>query len=156
MLLLQNLITALEQLWANKLRSVLTVLGVIIAVMSTIVVVAVVQGFSGYVTTFLQGLGTNAMWVFPDRPPEYEATPSKSELVRADIDEVQQSCSAINRIAPLIIRQVKINYQNHDAKAELDGTTQEFQEIRSFFVNAGRCFGPIETDNHRQIGRAHV
>ncbi len=51
MLLLQNLITALEQIWANKLRSVLTVLGVIIAVMSTVVVVAVVQGFSGYVTT---------------------------------------------------------------------------------------------------------
>ncbi|HJT77131.1 MAG TPA: ABC transporter permease [Gemmataceae bacterium] len=151
MLLLQNFITALEQLWANKLRSVLTVLGVIIAVMSTIVVVAVVQGFSGYVTTFLQGLGTNAMWVFPDRPPEYEATPSKSELVRGDIEEVEQTCSAVTRIAPLIIRQVKINYQNHDTRIELDGTTQEFQDIRSFFVNAGRCFGPIETDNHRQV-----
>ena len=47
MLLLQNLLTALEQVWANKLRSVLTVLGVIIAVTSTIVVVAVVQGFLG-------------------------------------------------------------------------------------------------------------
>ncbi len=43
MLLLQNVLNACEQLWANKLRSVLTVLGVIIAVTSTLVVVAVVE-----------------------------------------------------------------------------------------------------------------
>jgi putative ABC transport system permease protein len=151
MLLLQNLITALEQLWANKLRSVLTVLGVIIAVMSTIVVVAVVQGFSGYVTTFLQGLGTNAMWVFPDVPDRYDAAPTKAELVRGDLDEVEQSCSAVTRIAPLIIRTSKVKYRDREAKGELTGTSSEFQEIRNFFVNAGRCFGPIETDNQRQV-----
>jgi putative ABC transport system permease protein len=151
MLLLQNLITALEQLWANKLRSVLTVLGVIIAVMSTIVVVAVVQGFSGYVTTFLQGLGTNAMWVFPDLPDRLDTAPTKAELVRADLDEVEQSCAAVTRIAPLVIRTVKVKYRDREAKAEMNGTSSDFQEIRSFFVNAGRCFGPIETDNQRQV-----
>jgi putative ABC transport system permease protein len=101
MLVLQNLITAVEQIWANKLRSVLTVLGVIIAVTSTIVVVAVVQGFSGYVTNFLKGLGTNAIWVLPERPPEYDTSPMRAEMVRADVEEVEQSCSAISRLSPL-------------------------------------------------------
>src|SRR5438270_13869617 len=69
MLILANVQNALEQLWANKLRSLLTVLGIVIAVASTITVVSVVQGFTGYVAEVLQGLGTNAMWVWPQRPP---------------------------------------------------------------------------------------
>jgi putative ABC transport system permease protein len=151
MLLLQNLITALEQIWANKLRSVLTVLGVIIAVMSTVVVVAVVQGFSGYVTTFLQGLGTNAMWVFPERPPSYDTTPTRAELVKGDVDEVEQSCAAIKRISPLVVRQVKVNYLDREIRVQLVGVSADFQHIRNFFVNSGRCFGPVETDNRRAV-----
>jgi putative ABC transport system permease protein len=151
MLLLQNLLTALEQVWANKLRSVLTVLGVIIAVTSTIVVVAVVQGFSGYVTNFLQGLGTNAMWVFPERPPDYDTAPTKAELVRGDVEEVEQSCSAISRLSPLVIRSVKVKYLDHEAKVEMQGVSSDFQHIRTFFVDVGRCFGPIETENQRQV-----
>ena len=69
MLIFQNVATGLEQLWANKMRSVLTVIGIIIAVSSVITVVATIQGFARYVTDFLQGLGTNAMWVWPYRPP---------------------------------------------------------------------------------------
>jgi putative ABC transport system permease protein len=151
MLLLQNLLTALEQIWANKLRSVLTVLGVIIAVTSTIVVIAVVQGFSGYVTNFLQGLGTNSMWVFPDRPDRLDTAPMRAELVLADVEEVEQSCAAISRISPLVIRTVKVNYRDREVKVDGFGVASDFQHIRNFFVDVGRCFGPVETDNHRQV-----
>jgi putative ABC transport system permease protein len=151
MLLLQNLISAIEQLWANKLRSVLTILGVIIAVTSTLVVVAIVQGFSGYVSNFLQGLGTNAMWVFPEIPPRWDTTVTRAEMVQADLDEVDQSCSAISRIAPFVFRQVKIQYLDREVKAEMQGTTADFQHIRNFFVDAGRCFGPVEIDNRRAV-----
>ena len=68
MLIGPNVRSALEQLWANRLRSVLTVLGIVIAVASTITVVSVVRGFTAYVADFLQGLGTNAMWVWSERP----------------------------------------------------------------------------------------
>jgi putative ABC transport system permease protein len=151
MLLLQNFLNACEQLWANKMRSVLTVLGVIIAVTSTLVVVAVVQGFSGYVSNFLQGLGTNTMWVVPEIPPMWDATVTRAEMVQADIDEVEQSCSAVKRVAPLVIRQVKVKYADHEAKAELNGTTADFQQIRNFTVDVGRCFGPVEQADHRQV-----
>src|ERR1700716_3450533 len=68
MAVVANVQNALEQLWSHKLRSLLTVLGIVIAVTSTITVVGVIQGFTGYVSEFLQGLGTNAMWVWPQRP----------------------------------------------------------------------------------------
>ena len=151
MLLLQNLLTALEQVWANKLRSVLTVLGVIIAVTSTIVVVAVVQGFSGYVTDFLQGIGTNAIWVFPERPLHYDTAPLRAEINLADVEEVDRSAPAVRKVSPLVIRQVKVNCEDRDVEVELQGVSEDFQDIRKFYAEKGRCFGPLETENRRQV-----
>jgi putative ABC transport system permease protein len=151
MLLLQNLFNACEQLWANKLRSVLTVLGVIIAVTSTLVVVAVVQGFSNYVSGFLQGLGTNTVWVVPRIPDTWDASITKAELLDSDIEEVQQTATAVKRLAPLVARQIKVKYQDREVKAELDGTTQDFQDIRNFYVDVGRCFNVIEMEGRRQV-----
>jgi putative ABC transport system permease protein len=148
---LQNLFNACEQLWANKLRSVLTVLGVIIAVTSTLVVVAVVQGFSNYVSGFLQGLGTNTVWVVPKIPDAWDASITKAELLDSDIEEVQQTATAVKRLAPLVARQIKVKYQDRDVKAELDGTTPDFQDIRNFYVDVGRCFNVIEMEGRRQV-----
>src|SRR5437868_11407585 len=134
MLLLQNLLTALEQVWANKLRSVLTVLGVIIAVTSTIVVVAVVQGFSGYVTDFLQGIGTNAIWVFPERPMRYDTAPLRAEMTLADVEEVDRAAPAVRKVSPLVIRQVKVTYADRDAQVEMQGVSEDFQDIRKFYT----------------------
>ncbi|MFL5242570.1 MAG: ABC transporter permease [Gemmataceae bacterium] len=151
MLILQNLLNACEQLWANKLRSVLTVLGVIIAVTSTLVVVAVVQGFSSYVSNFLEGMGTNTIWVIPKIPDPWDATVTKAEMLQGDIEEVEQTCTAIKRLAPLVSRQVKVKNQDREVKAELNGTTPAFQEIRNFYVDVGRCFGVIEMEERRQV-----
>ncbi len=151
MLLLQNLLTALEQLWANKLRSVLTVLGVIIAVTSTIVVVAVVQGFSGYVTDFLQGIGTNAVWVFPERPMRYDTAPLRAEMTLADVDEVDRAAPAVRKVSPLVVRQVKVGYEDRADQFELQGVSEDFQDIRKFYAEKGRCFGLLETENRRQV-----
>ncbi len=152
MLFVQNLFTALEQLWANKMRSLLTVLGIIIAVTSTIVVIAWVQGFSGYIINFLQGLGTNSMWVFPERPPGYHmTTQGRAKLTVEEIDEVGKTCAAVSRISPLIVRNVNIKYRDIDIQAECSGCTEDFQHIRNLFVDKGLCFGPIDIDQRRQV-----
>src|SRR5215207_308258 len=152
MLLFQNLISAVEQLWANKVRSLLTVLGIIIAVTSTIVVVAVVQGFSGYITNFLQGLGTNSMWVFPEPPPRMMlSSRPRAEMNQADLDEVERTCTALARLAPLVMRNVQVNYKMTTVSTEMTGTTADFQYIRNSFVQVGRFFGPVESDNRRAV-----
>jgi len=152
MLLFQNLFSAFEQLWANKVRSVLTVLGIIIAVTSTIVVVAVVQGFSGYITNFLQGLGTNSMWVFPEPPPRMMLTSRpRAEMTQPDLDEVERTCTAIARMAPLVIRNVQVKHNMITVTTNLTGTTPEYQHIRNSFVDVGRFWGPVEADNRRAV-----
>src|SRR5262245_56117570 len=151
MLLVQNLISATEQLWANKLRSFLTVLGIVIGVMSTVVVVAAVQGYSNYIAGFLREMGTNAIWVHPGRPPGFHQTIGRTELILADIEEVDQSCPAINRTSPYIVREATVKYRDKDAKAEIQGCSPELQHIRNFFVEIGRSFGPVDIRNRSAV-----
>src|SRR5258708_19017612 len=68
----QNILTAFVQVWANKGRSLLTTLGIIIGVMSTITVVSFVQGFGNYMTDIIRGFGTNLIFVFPYSPSGFK------------------------------------------------------------------------------------
>jgi putative ABC transport system permease protein len=151
MLILANVRTALEQLWANKMRSVLTVLGIVIAVASTITVVSVVQGFTRYVANFLQGLGTNAMWVWPERPAgEAGKTLGRIELDLSDVRAVEANCEALRSISPLIRRQnVKLSRGRDEVTAPLEGVSAEYHGIRNFPVEVGRTFAIVD------IERAH-
>ena len=152
MLLFQNFLGAIEQLWANKLRSLLTVLGIVIAVTSTIVVVAIVQGFSGYVTNFLQGLGTNSIWVFPEAPPRmYFSSRPRAEMEQGDLDDVESNCMALGRLAPLVIRRAQVKYRNITVQTDFTGTTEQYQHIRNTFVANGRFFGPVEISSRRNV-----
>src|SRR6185312_1475125 len=103
--MIANIQNALDQLWTHRLRSLLTVLGIVIAVTSTITVVGVIQGFTSYVSDFLQGLGTNAMWVWPERPAgEAGKRLGRVELDERDLEAVERGCSALARVSPLVRR----------------------------------------------------
>jgi putative ABC transport system permease protein len=144
----QNIATALVQIWANKARSLLTTLGIIIAVSSTITVVAVVQGFGNYVTDTLRGFGTNMVFVIPQFPsgPRGQAT----TRVLMDIDDVRAvtaRCDKVRRITPMLFSRTTVEYGREKVEAiELQGATEQFQTIRRFFVDEGRFFTPIEVE----------
>jgi putative ABC transport system permease protein len=153
MLIISNMRTALEQLWANKLRSVLTVLGIIIAVSSTITVVSVVQGFTRYVADFLQGLGTNAMWVWPERPAgDIGKTLGRIELDVDDIAAIERGCSALKAVSPLIRRQnVKLTRGKDEISIPVEGVSAPYHAIRNFPVEIGRPFSPIDIEQAHHV-----
>src|SRR6478736_6138201 len=152
-MLLPNVHTAVEQLWANKMRSVLTVLGIVIAVASTITVVSIVQGFTAYVADFLQGLGTNAMWVWPERPAgDAGKTLGRIELDIDDIHAIERSCSALRAISPLIRRPaVTISIGRDEVSGPLEGVAAEYHGIRNFPVGVGRAFSPIDVERGHHV-----
>lgn len=153
MLILPNVRSALEQLWSNKLRSALTVLGIIIAVASTITVVSIVQGFTRYVSEFLQGLGTNAMWVWPSRPEGSEGkTLGRIELSVEDVAAVERGCSALKAVSPLIRRQnVKIGLGKEEITAPLEGVSADYHGIRNFPVEIGRPFSTVDVERAHHV-----
>jgi putative ABC transport system permease protein len=145
--------TALIQIWANKVRSLLTVLGIIIAVTSIITVVSLVQGFGDYVTNFLRGLGTNMMVCYPEwlRGPRGEYL-RPAELTIGDIRAVDTNSDAIRRTSPAIYRSATIEYGRRQlTNIQLCGSNEFFQPIRNFYVDLGRFYGPVDVDNATQV-----
>jgi putative ABC transport system permease protein len=144
-----NVATALVQIWANKIRSLLTVLGIIIAVTSIITVVSMVEGFGSYVTNFLRGLGTNMMVVYPEwvRGPRGELL-RRAEMTVEDIQAVDAKATAIRRTSPVIYTRAVIEYGRQQlAGVDLRCTNDFFQPIRNFYVDAGRFFAAVDVEN---------
>ncbi|UCG32582.1 MAG: ABC transporter permease [Phycisphaerales bacterium] len=144
-----NVATALIQIWANKVRSLLTVLGIIIAVTSIITVVTLVEGFGNYVSTFLRGLGTNMMVVYPEwlRGPRGEYL-RPAEMTLEDIQAVDAGATAIRRTSPVIYNRATIEYGRQQlTNIAMRATNELFQPIRNFYVDAGRFFSAVDVEN---------
>jgi putative ABC transport system permease protein len=148
-----NVQSALEQLWAHRLRSLLTVLGIIIAVTSTITVVGVIQGFTRYVAEFLQGLGTNAMWVSPERPAgEAGKRLGRIELDERDIAAIEQDCPAIRRVSALVRPpNLMLQYGRDELSVPVEGASAEYHAIRNFHVDLGRTFSIVDIEQGHHV-----
>ncbi len=144
-----NVVTALVQMWANKIRSLLTVLGIIIAVTSIITVVTLVEGFGDYVTNFLRGLGTNMMIVYPEwRQNAKGEWLRPGEMTIDDIYAVDAGVPEIRRISPGVFRRAQIEYGRRQlANIDLRGSNEFFQPIRNFYVDQGRFFSAVDVES---------
>ena len=150
----QNVGTAFVQIGANKGRSILTTLGIIIAVTSVITVVAFVQGFGDFVTQRVRGYGTSFMVVRPyfSRHEDYLGV-GRVTMDMNDVNAVRQDCPKVHRITPFVYtHNAKITFGNEEAEeVPVRGVTEHYQTIRNFFVDAGRFFGPIDVDNSSHV-----
>lgn len=145
----QNILTAFSQIWANKGRSFLTTLGVIIAVTAIITVVSFVEGFGRYMTNMLRGYGTQYMVVWPDTTWEEEvAGLGRVTMDDRDIEAVRTECADVQRITPFLFTETNVVYRSASAKQiPTRGVTEAYQVIRNYYVDRGRFFGPLDLEH---------
>jgi putative ABC transport system permease protein len=153
MLVVSNARNALEQLISHKMRSLLTMLAIVIAVTATITVVSVVQGFTRYVSEFLEGLGTNAVFVAPQRPVgEAGKALGRVELDENDIRAIGTQCSSLRRVSPWVPRQgVKVRWGRDEISVEVHGVAPAYHTIRNFPVDTGRPFAVVDVERGHQV-----
>lgn len=145
----QNVMTAFVQIWANKGRSILTTLGIVIAVTSIITVISLVESFGTYMTTMLRGYGTQYMVVSPIRPRSmFRGGLGRVTLDMGDIEAVRTECTEIHRITPFVYNMAEVSLGKESTEdIPIRGVTEHYQTIRNFFVDAGRFFGPVDVQN---------
>src|ERR1700710_199143 len=93
---------AVDNLRANKMRSALTVLGIIIGVSAVIMMVAIMQGFSKRFEGQISKLGTDLIFVFyqPSAQDRKKTSHAIEGLKMADVEAIRQSCDLITAISP--------------------------------------------------------
>ncbi|CAN5137444.1 ABC transporter permease [soil metagenome] len=141
---LNELITlALSSLKANKLRSMLTTLGIIIGVFSVIVLVSVGTGLQKYITDQITGLGSNLIYVIPGRvggarTPGGQQT---NKLVANDAKIMQQKLKDIADVGPVIQKNTTVKFENKTSKStSILGTTANYPSIVKTDLDKGSYF----------------
>jgi putative ABC transport system permease protein len=148
---------ALGAIWANKLRSFLTVLGNIVAVTSIIAVVSLVQGMNGYVTTaILSGVGADNFTI--QRMPVVR-TEADEERVRNNpritLDEaaaVRKYSENVGAVAAQAQARATMTYGNETVDgAQVQGVSRDYVSFGTFNAEQGRLISPAEIDAGRPV-----
>jgi len=136
---------ALRALTANKLRSTLTMLGIIIGNASVIAMVGVGEGAQDYVTEQIEGLGPNVLFIVPGSQETQRATFNVPKtLVLSDADAIAQQVQSVDEVAAEFNDRGLITRGNRNTNATIVGTTPGFLPVRNFEVQQGRFFTDLD------------
>jgi putative ABC transport system permease protein len=142
MLFNETLRVALEALSANKLRSLLTMLGIVIGVAAVIAMVALGTGARKAVNERIAALGTTLISIYPGQwhGPGGVASADRAELTIDDADAIQQRATTIAAVQPEMERQMQVQFENQNTNTDIVGTTANYLEVRRFDMATGRMF----------------
>jgi putative ABC transport system permease protein len=153
----ESIRVALRALFANKMRSVLTMLGIIIGVMAVILLVSIGSGVQDEVTGSIQGMGSNLMFVMPGKIEMSGGGSPQGQLVnRLTMDHVRllQRAESPNfgSVVPGIEGTGKLTYRGKTHTPILImGTAPNYFAMRSWPAAAGRTFNRSEEDGARKV-----
>ena len=135
---------ALRSIGSNKLRAVLTMLGIIIGVMALVVLVSLVSGATSSVTDTISGLGSNLLTVTIE---EDKGKPVDTETLETWLDEEE----ALGLIAPYISDTAQGSGSEGSGSVTLYGTTAEYYDIQGLQLSMGRWLKDADQENHSYV-----
>jgi putative ABC transport system permease protein len=130
---------------ANKLRSSLTILGIVIGNASVIAMVGIGQGAQKYAAEQFESLGPNVLFVIPgDREERRTSFDTPNTLVLSDAEAIAAQVPSVQKVAPQLQNQQLITYRSRNLSTLTLGTTPEFLAVRSYEIGKGRFINDLD------------
>ncbi len=148
--LVQTFWEALESISANKMRSGLTVLGIVIGVGAVIAMISIGRGAQNTITGSIQGIGTNLIFVFRGGSEEVR---NPKPITFGDAEAIADPFQApsVMAVAPILQGQVRVTFGGETANTTIQGITSDFSTVRNRTVTEGEYI-----DEAHILGRASV
>ena len=139
---------ALESLNANKLRTGLTMLGIVIGVAAVISMMAVGQGAGSSITDSIETMGSNLLFVKIN-----DDVTNPEPLTLADAEAIMGSESAPNvlAVAPTVLTNKDISFEGNSMSASITGLTPDYSSVRNEEVSVGRFISQDDIDTHATV-----
>ncbi|KAF0156091.1 MAG: putative ABC transport system permease protein [Syntrophaceae bacterium] len=134
---------SLRALRVNKMRSALTMLGIIIGVAAVITMLAVGRGASNKISEQIATVGSNLIIVLPGSTMASGirlGSGASQNLTRADAEAIKNECSAVSTTAPILNGSAQIVYGNQNWATTVFGTDEGMLEVREWPLSSGRNF----------------
>jgi len=128
-----NFGSALDALWVNRLRSLLTTLGVVIGVAAVIAVVILTQGATTLLNQNLAALGTNTLVIFP-------GTATSAQSLTVDDANALEKVPHVANISPVLGISAQSIFGNQNWSTRVQGVYPNYQSIQSWQLARGRWY----------------
>lgn len=154
-LLAQSVLLALGQIWSNKMRSVLTTVGIIIGVASVTAVIAAMTGLKNNVLTEFQALGTNKMFIYPENPQQGRQKHASWRHLRflpEHFKDIADHCPNLDKLTKIGSFNDKVKSPSKTVdNASIVGIEPTWHEIENRSVTLGRPFSHVDESDARQV-----
>jgi putative ABC transport system permease protein len=145
---------ALRALWVNKMRSALTMLGIIIGVSAVIIMLAVGTGVRKKISEQISSIGSNLIIVIPGSSTQggiRMGGGSQSTLTKDDSDAIMRECSAVSVVAPMQNGAAQVVFGNQNWSTGIQGTTPGILEVKDCGLTAGRNMTDQDVRNANKV-----
>ena len=152
MLLGEVIRVALSSLRSNKLRSLLTMLGIVIGVAAVIAMIALGNGAENAVKDRIARLGTTVLQINPQRVNQGGiGTTTSAKLTMADVELIRLRALHVSGVNPQQDRPLQVVWKNRNTNVQITGTSSNFLEVRGFHLAVGRMFTDAEDRAHARV-----
>ncbi|HQZ40641.1 MAG TPA: ABC transporter permease [Vicinamibacterales bacterium] len=155
--ILESVRLALSSIWVNKLRSLLTLLGNIVAVSSIITVVALITGVNQAVTTaIVSDLGADSFVIqrtgITQNEDEFERQRSNPNVTLDDAAAVRRFSTTVQSVMAQAQQNTSVAYRTEELESvQVQGVTEEYLDFTTFDAERGRMISPVEVRRKRNV-----
>jgi putative ABC transport system permease protein len=145
---------AAQSILKNKMRTLLTMLGIVIGVAAVIVMVAVGHGAKTSIQSQIQNLGTNMIIVTPGATQQGGASQgagSFNRLTLADAEKLKREGTLLSGVSPVIFTRRQVIAGNANWRALINGVSTDFQAIRDWSLTSGVFFSDNDIRSVRKV-----
>lgn len=142
---------AAKSLWDHRLRSSLTILGVLIGNASFVAMVGISQGARGYLIERLNAFGPNRIIIYSITPKDAPFNAPVNKLTLEDITALAEGAEAIKAVAPQISSEVWITRNSTTERVPTLGTTFDYPKVSNSKIELGRFFLPSEESSNARV-----
>src|SRR5688500_4894270 len=153
----ESVVLALQSIWANKLRSVLTLLGNIVAVSSIITVVALLTGVNAAVSdAIVSDLGADSFTVqrmgITQNEDDFERQRNNPLVTVDDADAIKRFSDSVAAVMAQGTQGAPVAYRSEELQSvRVQGVSEEYLEFATFDAERGRMMSPIEIERNRPV-----
>ena len=148
---------AFQALRTNKLRSFLTILGVIIGITAIMAMISIIEGLNRSMKAQLASLGTDVLYIRPFAPGAWVGEMPDSLRRRKwfepeDAEAIRRSCPAVEAVAPLNFTEARLRYGDTESRTSfIIGTSPDYMITNNYAVDNGRGFTEAEVEHRAPV-----
>jgi putative ABC transport system permease protein len=145
---------SLQSIMKNKMRTLLTMLGIVIGVGAVIVMVAIGNGAQSQIKQQIENLGTNLIVITAGTTNQGGASQGAQSLNRltvADVDKIRTQATMLAAISPVIVTRTQIVGAGKNWRAEVNGVATDYLTIRNWGVTSGSLFSDDDVRAKRTV-----